>query len=863
MKLSFNKLTVPFLIGLYLLLKCAASAQPISDKTVTINPVTLTVQQLFQQLEQKAGLNFIYSSSDKDISKTITLNPAATSIRNLFSQISAQTSLKITLNGTDVAVQSVGRGSLKGSVQTPEGQAASFVTVTVKGTGKGTVTDERGAYLINDLPEGLQTVVFQGVGFGKTEKTVRIQAGETVAIETVQLTKSETQLDEVIVTASRKAESINEVPSSVFILNARQITEQTAVNSSISAILGNTIPGLGTATNKATNSGQTLRGRNVLILIDGIPQSTPLMNGARDMRTLDPAIIERVEVIKGATSIYGNGSGGGIINFITKSPGSYKPINGQTVVAGTGNLFHTANTPGLRVSQTLHGTYKKFTYVVNGTYNQIGVLKDAKGEVIGQDDGLGQTKAYNLYAKVGYKPTEHSELTLSYSLFSSQQYSDYVNKAGVYGQSPAIGVRGESLGEPAGTPHNHNAYLTYRLTNLPANTSLEASLYHHRFESMNRWVASSSGFYGAGQTQIQSAKKGLRLNLNTPWKVKNTAGEVTYGLDLLNDVTNQVLTDGRVYIPDMNMVNLAPYAQVKVDLWKHLILKGGARYENATVKVKDYNTLPTGPGTEGSIRVSGGSIPYHALMFNAGLRYTKFDLFNPFVSFSQGFAINELGRILRTATENTLGQLQTDPIITNNYEAGFSSRIGVLNVTAAYFISTSKLGANLVDVNGAMIPERDPEKVYGYELTADARLTPSLSLGGSYAYVEGKAEQEDGTWTYLTGLRIAPPKATAYVYYTPFPKLNLQLFMVHTGKRQRFEPRPNGKYANSEGPIQPVTLLNLNGSYKISSAFQAGLGVENLLNTAYYPPVSQYRAFDAEYVRGNGARLTLSLQYNF
>ena len=59
-----------------------------------------------------------------------------------------------------------------------------------------------------------------------------------------------------------------------------------------------------------------LEGPYTLVLIDGIPQSTPLMNGARDLRVVDANAIERIEVLKGATSIYGNGSGGGIINYI-------------------------------------------------------------------------------------------------------------------------------------------------------------------------------------------------------------------------------------------------------------------------------------------------------------------------------------------------------------------------------------------------------------------------------------------------------------------------------------------------------------------------------------------------------------------
>src|SRR5690606_15727935 len=64
-------------------------------------------------------------------------------------------------------------------------------------------------------------------------------------------------LDEVIVTAGRKAEHISTVPSSISILNEEEIQAQSQINNNLSTILGATIPGLGPATNKATNSGQT------------------------------------------------------------------------------------------------------------------------------------------------------------------------------------------------------------------------------------------------------------------------------------------------------------------------------------------------------------------------------------------------------------------------------------------------------------------------------------------------------------------------------------------------------------------------------------------------------------------------------
>lgn len=753
------------------------------------------------------------------------------------------------------------KASLSGTVNDTEGQPLQYATVALSG-GKSTPTDKLGRFLIKDLSVGSHRISVSLVGYQAEVKEVTLIADTTIDVSFVLQTGN--ALSEVVVTAGRKPESLKDVPSSVTILTARDVKEQLNVNPSVTAILGNTVPGLGTSSNKATNSGQTLRGRQVLVLIDGIPQSTPLMNGSRDIRTLDPAAIERVEVIKGATSIYGNGSAGGIINFITKKAATDKMFSGTTSLGLNGNLAHPSNTAGYRFSQSFSGTINKFSYVVNGTYNYTGVLKDAKGNVNAQPDGLGENSLYNTFIKLAYKPNEHSEIIASYNLFRSVQSSDYINVTGKYGEMPSVGQKGDDPGEAAGTPYNHNALVSYRNKALPLASTLDVSVYYNSFISMNRYVEKATAWYGPGQTKIQSFKKGVRLTLNTPWKMGTLGnGELTYGLDLLSDRTNQVLTDGRVYIPDMNMLNLAPYAQMKVDLMTNFVLKAGVRYENARVKVQDFSTIAKGPNGEGSIAVSGGKIPYHTTTFNAGLRYNKYDVFNPFLSFSQGFAINELGRILRSATSNTLESIATDPIITNNYEAGFSSRLGIVNLTAAYYISTSKLGANLVDVGGFLVPQREPERIHGYEISADVYFSQKWTLGGSYSFVEGKAEQANGTKVYMNGLRIAPSKATAYLSYRPLSSLDLKLYWVYTGSRDRFDVRANGLYANSEGPVKQVSLFNLSAGYRFNSKWLAGLGVENLLNNSYYPVVSQYRAIDAEYVRGNGTTMSLNLSYNF
>nr|WP_286409398.1 TonB-dependent receptor [Myroides marinus] len=745
-------------------------------------------------------------------------------------------------------------------VNNPNLKAVKGAQIYINGDQKG-VTDKEGGLSIDWTTLGDATLLV--VADGYEEQMLTVVKSELSSSLVVELKPLEQSLDEIVITAGRKAENIATIPSSVTIIGQKEMEKQMNVTTDISTILSNLVPGLGSATNKGTSSGQTLRGRPLLVLIDGIPQSTPLMNGARDIRSIAPSAIERVEVIKGATAIYGNGSTGGIINYITKKNKGEQSFGGTTVLGTSFNPANSSGTMGYKVSQSFAGKYKKWNYSVGASLDYNGVQRDGEGLILGQTDGLSNTYQKNLFAQITYDINDYSSIRAFYNGYSSVQHARYISKTGKYGQTPTIGIAGTDPGEHAGTPHNHNMMLGYTNSDLFLGTQLDVTFYMNSFRSMNRYVEKGTAWYGPGQTRINSNKKGLRVNLNTPFVVFDMPSEITYGVDWLNDVTDQDLTDGRVYIPKMDMINIAPYAQLKVDIIDNLIFKAGIRYENANVKVNDFNTIATGPNNEGSIFVQGGKIPYKTTLFNAGLRYNKYEVFNPFVSFSQGFAINELGRILRRAKESTLDQLETEPIITNNYEVGFSSRFSIFSFTGSYYVSTSKLGANLVDVGGYLVAQREPERVHGFEITGEAVLSPQWTVGGSYAYVEGKAEFDDGSKVYLNGGRISPPKATAFVYYTPNDKLNLQLYWLYSGSRDRFDANAQGKYKNSEGPVKDISLFNIASTYTLNKSWKFSVGIENLFNKTYYPVVSQYRALDADYIRGNGMQANLTMQYNF
>ena len=80
------------------------------------------------------------------------------------------------------------------------------------------------------------------------------------------------------------------------------------------------MPSLAPDCQRMTSTGESLRGRTPLHMVDGIPQTAPLRDGKRSGFTIDPAFVDRVEVIFGANAIQGLGATGGVIQLCDGAP---------------------------------------------------------------------------------------------------------------------------------------------------------------------------------------------------------------------------------------------------------------------------------------------------------------------------------------------------------------------------------------------------------------------------------------------------------------------------------------------------------------------------------------------------------------
>ncbi|MCP4024021.1 MAG: TonB-dependent receptor [Desulfobacteraceae bacterium] len=137
-----------------------------------------------------------------------------------------------------------------------------------------------------------------------------------------------TKLDDVVVTATRSEEDIQNVPAKVEVISSREIelttgetlTEQLKKHSSIGVIeYPGAQAGIGMRGFRPEFSGIT---KHTLVLIDGRPA------GATNLSTILTNNVERIEVLKGpASSLYGGEAMGGVVNVITKK--SQGPVSGK------------------------------------------------------------------------------------------------------------------------------------------------------------------------------------------------------------------------------------------------------------------------------------------------------------------------------------------------------------------------------------------------------------------------------------------------------------------------------------------------------------------------------------------------------
>jgi len=206
--------------------------------------------------------------------------------------------------------------NISGHVTLTDNTSVTGATIVIQGTTLGTVTDKNGFYYIGKIKPGTYTLRVSLLGYETHQVSIAIQMGNNNS--DFILAESNINLNEVVVTGTRSEKTLKNVPVLTQVISAPQM-----LNLGITTVTGalqNMVPGLD-VTQFGTRTSITMQGMDakyVLFLIDG-ERIAGEVNGDIDYSMLNLENIDRIEVIKGASSsLYGSNAIGGVINIITK-----------------------------------------------------------------------------------------------------------------------------------------------------------------------------------------------------------------------------------------------------------------------------------------------------------------------------------------------------------------------------------------------------------------------------------------------------------------------------------------------------------------------------------------------------------------
>jgi iron complex outermembrane receptor protein len=743
------------------------------------------------------------------------------------------------------------------------------------------------SFQANTPAEGIQQVTVQSIALNRVQ--VRIVGTNEIPVATIQATRSGTTLaiatqttadeaqteeeEEIVVTATRTRETRRDVPQSVTTINRDQLQQQFAVSRDVADALSKLVPGLAPPNERNNIFGQTLRGRNVTVLIDGIPQATT-PNVFRDLQTIDPGVIERIEVLRGPTALYGDGATGGVINIITRNPAQNR-FTATTDIGVSTSLTGSENAWGQNLQQTLSGTEGKVGYALSAGITNIGSFFDANGDRIALDPtgqgGLSDAKANNFFGKFVYTPDQNQRLVLSANRFSFKQDPGFTSDPIVNrlpGRQRARVLEGLELGDGPGTT---NSVFNLEYTNQNVlGSRVRGQVYYRdilaRFFPFDARNTPSLGRL-IFQSRVESQRFGTRFDVETPL-TSNRSVNLLWGLDFSNENSQQPVSffdptafnnsngltfrklGDRTWTPPLTTNSLGLFGQLEARLSDRFIIRGGIRHERASVSVDDFVTIANNS-------VTGGKVNYDATLFNLGAVYQVTPQLNAFASFSQGFSLADIGRVLRAAPNNfQFEQVRPQPQKVNNYEIGLRGAWRNVQASISGFYSTSNLGttfdSSFVDII------RAPEQIYGLEATLDVQPSKTWNLGLSASLVEGRIDADnDGDYeAYLDSFRIPPLKLTAYVENETLPGWRNRFQLLYSGTRNRF----NNSTAFGRQAVDDYITVDLVSSIKLGSG-TLQVAIENLFNADYFPVVSQLQTSDTQYLPGRGR--SLSVRYGF
>ncbi|QIH11829.1 MULTISPECIES: TonB-dependent receptor [unclassified Pseudomonas] len=658
--------------------------------------------------------------------------------------------------------------------------------------------------------------------------------GRTVILRRAEPAASSLNLKPTQVTvASRTSTAISEIPGTVWVVEQSQLREQLETGVSLKEAIGKLVPGLDLAPEGRTNYGQNMRGRNVLVMIDGVSQNSS-RGLSRQFDSISPFNVERVEVLSGASAIYGGGATGGIINIVTKK-GEPGPARFETQI-GASSGFNNSDDLTTRIAQSVSGGNEAISgrLAVAGEQNQ--AFYDGAGKQIFIDNtqtDLQYNRTIDLMGSLAMNFNEEQSLDLLAQYYDSGNHGS----TGIY--FPNLKNQAPSNLEDAKLRGGYSTDLEPRTRRLLLNAN-----YHHAdvlgqdFYLQASYRKENDNFYpfpyyntgkptGSKGVYFAASQQNFEVSsLKALFAKEFETVKLTYGVDLDRERFNaeQSTFDQRVSsesggldlvtqskaarYPSYRVDGLSAYTQLDWHATDNLTVSGGYRRQQMDVDVGRFKNVP------------GGNNDYQVNLFNLGTIYDFKNGHQVWVNYGEGFDLPDpakfYGKPGLSVDDNPLAGIKSRQV-----ETGWRFSDSDWDAQAAlYYIWSDKV---ITTDNATLTIDVKDQKSrdYGFESALTRHFESGWEAGGTLHLVRSEEEGKNGGWIKRDARYASLSKSTAFIGWK--------------GDSQSVRLQGNHAFTlkdDADHTIDGYTTFDLLGSQDTGFGTFSG-GIQNLLNKQY------------------------------
>ena len=473
-----------------------------------------------------------------------------------------------------IATVSFAQNTFKAKVIDEKNKEPLFAaTVSIDTLQLGASTDTAGFIIIKNIPNGKFQIHFHYIGYAELKRDFVFPLTNPNQIFEIELEPNGTEMEEVVVSATRSSRTIDDIPTRVETISASELEEKTSMQPSNVKMVLTESTGIQTQQTSATSANASIRiqgldGKYTQLLKDGFPLYSGFSGGLSIVQ-IPPLDLKRVEVIKGASStLYGGGAIAGLINFVTKVPTEKKELS---------FLVNVNNTTAADISGYYSQKFKKIGVTIFASQN----LQNAYDA---NKDGLSDIPKfarYNFNPRMFYYISKTA--TLSFGVNSS-----FENRLG--GDMQLINDKSDST----------HSYFEKNITNR-ISTQL-------KFEKIfaNKSVLTFKNSVGYFDRSIKQS------NYLFAGKQVSSFSELTY---LLSKNKSEWIFGGNVWTDDFKQTNTTLYAL------DNTLVIGGAFIQN-NYKANDKLIIETGIRADGTNQNSFFVLPRIAALYKFSRKFS-------------------------------------------------------------------------------------------------------------------------------------------------------------------------------------------------------------------------------------------------